>query len=134
VVDEFALEQADSATAAWFYGMLDLLDSTGLADEHVQRLKADVDEEPLTRWQRDHAEDPPIHTGTSMLEGLSRSLAIEHRDQTAYLFGYLCGRLEPSERGYQVAKSVFQLERALIREGAVAPTGLRATGRLLDDT
>jgi hypothetical protein len=68
-----------------------------------------------------------------MLEGLSRRLAIEHSEQTAYLFGYLCGRLEPSDRGYQVAKSVRQLERGLIREGAVTPTGLRVTGRLLHD-
>ena len=68
-----------------------------------------------------------------MLEGLSRRLAIEHSEQTAYLFGYLCGRLEPSDRGYQVAKSVRQLERELIREGAVTPTGLRVTGRLLHD-
>jgi SAM-dependent methyltransferase len=129
VADEFALEEADSATAAWFYGMLDLLESTGFSKEHGDELHAAVDEEPLSRWQRDHADDPPLHTGSSMLEGLSRRLTIEHKERTAYLFVYLCGRLKPSHRAYRVAKSVLQLERALIREGSIAPTGLRITGR-----
>jgi len=130
VADEFALEQTDSATAAWFYGMLDLLESTGLNEEHGHALQASVDEEPLTRWQHDHAEVPPLHTGAAMLEELSRRLAIEHTERTAYLFGYLCRRLERSDRGYEVAKAVLQLERVLIREGVVAPIGLRLTGRL----
>ena len=115
VADEFALEQTNSATAAWFYGMLDLLESTGLNEEHGHALQASVDEEPLTRWQHDHAEVPPLHTGAAMLEELSRRLAIEHTERTAYLFGYLCRRLERSDRGYEVAKAVLQLERVLTR-------------------
>ena len=106
-----------------------LLESTGLSHEHDDGLQAAVDEEPLIRWRRDHDEDPPLHSGASMLEGMSRRLAIGQRVQTAYLFSHICGQLEHSDRGYQVAKRVFQLERRLIRAGAIAPTGLRVTGR-----
>jgi hypothetical protein len=107
--------------------MLELLESAVLREQHGDVSQADVDEEPLTRWQRDHTEDPTLHTGASMLDGLSRRLEIEHSERTAYLCGYLCGQLQPSYRGYPVAKRVFQLERALIREGAVAPAGPRVT-------
>jgi hypothetical protein len=71
VADDFALERADSATAAWFYCMLELLESAGLREQLGDVSHADVDEEPLTRWQRDHTEEPTLHSGASTLDGLS---------------------------------------------------------------
>jgi hypothetical protein len=82
---------------------------------------------PLERWRARYA--GRLHEGGALVEGLRGAFGRVEHEECEYLYRVLAQELEPSERGYQVARQVLELERQLIGAGAVRPVGLRLLAR-----
>lgn len=129
VVDEFARERADAATAAWFFDLLALLAAASLLDGPDPPPEPPAD--PLTRWELEYGErrEHRLSTGAAIAAALRGHLVVELQESCPHLYRQLAQRLEPSERGAAVARTLLELERARVDRGELAPLGLRLVGR-----
>jgi SAM-dependent methyltransferase len=127
VVDEFARERADAATAAWFYEMRAVLAAAGLLTHPDAPAEAD----PLARWELEYGarREHQLHTGDAMLAALRAHLHLELVEGCSYLYRQLAQWLEPSERGAAVALRLLDVERERLGRGELSPLGLRAVAR-----
>lgn len=116
----------DRITATWFYGLQSLLVSAGLLSRRKIK-KSFLD--PLKRWKSQHAHDRPLHSGKMMREATSRNFYVVKSNKVSYLYQYFCDDLEVSKRGYDTAKSIFDLENRLVNEKMLRPVGLQLTAR-----
>lgn len=126
IAEEFALERADLATAAWFYATEALLSASGVL---VGKEAAGVEEDPLHRWQHDHAHEPALHTGEAMISGIRERFASVELREAPYLYRSFCRWLaEPGATG-RLAGTLLALEEAHLRRGLLQPVGLRIIAR-----
>ncbi|HEY7198942.1 MAG TPA: methyltransferase domain-containing protein [Candidatus Dormibacteraeota bacterium] len=131
IVDEFARERADAATAAWFSDARALLAATGvLTPPHADPL----DPDPLQRWLVEYGDrrEHRLHTGAEMEAALRTRLDVVSVEACPYLYRHLAQWLEVSERGAAVARLLLELERARIARGELVPLGVRAIARRRD--
>jgi SAM-dependent methyltransferase len=127
VAEEFDLAAPDAATAAWYYEVQELAAAAGVFHaDHVHGSPAD---DPLARWRDEHAHDPPLAAGASMVAALGHRFDVLVSQRGPYLYRYLCGGLEASARGAAVAAWVLAVERRKIAAGTLRPTGLRVVAR-----
>lgn len=78
VLEEFARERVDRATAGFLYDTRGLLVAAGVLDLPEDAVVFDPDADPLGRWQaeRGDASPEPLHTGAAMLAALTRAGAV----------------------------------------------------------
>jgi SAM-dependent methyltransferase len=124
VVDEFARERADAATAAWFYELRAVL----AAAEVLAPPEAPAVADPLERWERECGAHR-LHTGEEMVRALGAHLDVDLVERCPYLYRQLAQWLEPTGRGAAVAHRLLQVERERIDRGDVVPLGMRALAR-----
>ena len=147
LAEEFSWDEIDETTARWFYEMWSLLEICGVLteergdDEHHHHSHRDAedaedaeDERPAPttareEWVEEHHHDPPLHRGKEMLEGVERSFDLVSSERVPTLFADFATALEPSQRGYDVALKLLELERGLIEDGAIVPLGLRIVAK-----
>ncbi len=144
LAEEFAWDGMDQITARWFYGTWSLLESCGvLAEEEAakehhchsheghadKRTTPPTPQTPLDEWMDEHHHEPPLHTGQQMREGIERRLDSVRSEQVPTLFTDFAVALEPSQRRYDVACKLLELERSLIDHEAIVPLGLRMAAK-----
>jgi 2-polyprenyl-3-methyl-5-hydroxy-6-metoxy-1,4-benzoquinol methylase len=126
IAEEFALERADLATAAWFYGTEALLSASGvLAGKEAAR----VEEDPLHRWRHDHAHEPALHTGEAMVSGIRERFASVELREAPYLYRSFRAWLAEPGATERVVRTLLALEEAHLRRGLLQPVGLRIIAR-----
>jgi hypothetical protein len=127
IVDEFARELADAATAALFYDLRAALAAAGVLAPPGPPPAGD----PLERWEAEYGSrrEHRLATGAEMLAALGAHLEIELVDRCPYLHRHLGQWLEPSERGAAVAGALLALERERLARGEIAALGLRVVAR-----
>lgn len=137
VLDEFAHDEADLATAAWFYDVQALLEEAGALapDERHRHVHHHHEEQapprtPLERWQRRLLHDPPLHGGKAMVDALSAAFEVERLERLPYLYRHLGERLAPDERGARLFQRMRSLEEERIALGLLVPIGMRLTIRV----
>lgn len=151
IVEEFAIERVDAATAAWFFGTQDVLVAAGLVEDTepsgVLEGKA-----PLARWRerfepgrhgpgghgghghggRGHGGhgreghgrfSEKLHEGDAMQAGFASAFHLLHEERPPALARFWLHRLRPD--ALTVARQLVPLERLLIAQGAIRPFGLR---------
>lgn len=125
LAEEFAVEEADSRTAAWYYRIQGSLPDPEVALWDCPPGSADA----LARWEVDHLHDPPLSTGAAQLAAIGSHLDLLAVERTSYLYRSLCRSLpeRPASRG--LAHAIFDTEERLIREGLLRPVGVRAIAR-----
>jgi len=134
LADEFAHDEIDAATAAWFFDLQTVLEESGLLapdrprhhghhHHHGNDRPPPVD--PLQRWRERHVHDPPLHGARAMVAALSASFEIVAQERRTYLHRYLSDRLMDSELGTRVFLRLRALERLRVEQGLLAPIGLR---------
>ncbi|HXM53799.1 MAG TPA: methyltransferase domain-containing protein [Candidatus Dormibacteraeota bacterium] len=126
VVDEFARERADAATAGWFYDLRSLLSAAGVLAPPEPPPASD----PLERWELEYGDRRPhrLHTGAGLVAALRDRFELHEVEGCPYVYRQLAQWLEPSERGAAVARVLLALERDRLARGEVAPLGLHAVG------
>ena len=125
VAEEFAFDRVNLPTARWFYDLESVLVATGILASGEED---DVEGNPLGRWRREHAHDPPLATGHAIFAAARERFELSPAEEAPYLYRYFCERLEAGERGRRTAERLLALETRLIRERDVAAAGIRFTG------
>jgi SAM-dependent methyltransferase len=124
--EEFAYDRVTLPTARWYYDLELLLVEAGLLAPSGEEA---VEGNPLGRWRREHAHDPPLLTGHAMLAAAREQFEIAAADEAPYLYRNFCERLEESDRGGRVARAILGLESRLLRERDLTAAGLRIVGK-----
>lgn len=123
LLEEFAIESVDLATALWHYGVIDLLARCGRM-EVEQGAPRDV----MERWHHEHRHEGDLHTGAAMSRELHDRFRVELERRGPYLFRRIAAELEPVA-GTEACRHVLEWERRLIEAGSIRPVGWRAVAR-----
>ncbi|MEV0168092.1 class I SAM-dependent methyltransferase [Nonomuraea fuscirosea] len=121
IVDEFAWERADRATASWFYDIGAVLAGTGLTalPEHGA-----VVEDPHAEWVNQHRDEHQLHSGDTMVDAIRAAFEIRELVRVPYLHHYLADKLDDDTVG-RLFTSLQQIEQLRITRGDLAAVGLR---------
>jgi len=143
ILEEFAIERVDAATAAWFFGTQDVLVAAGLIED-TEPSGVLEGKEPLARWRErfepgrhgpgGHGREghgaeghgrfsEKLHEGDAMRAGVAAAFQILHEERTPALARFWLHRLR--EDALTVARRLVPLERLLIAQGAIRPFGFR---------
>jgi len=127
VVDEFARERADAATAAFFYDLRTVL----AASQVLAAPEPPAAAGPLERWELEYGSlrEHRLHTGAAIVDALGRRLHVELVESCPYVYRHLAQWLEPSERGAGVAGAILSVERERLARGELQPLGMRIVAR-----
>lgn len=126
IADEHAYDRVNLPTARWYYDLESVLAAAGM----IPPVEEEEEEgNPLGRWRKEHAHDPPLQTGHAMLAAARERFELISVDEAPYLYRSLSGRLEAGDRGGRVARRIFELESRLVRERDLTAAGLRMIGR-----
>jgi hypothetical protein len=126
IAEEFAYDRVNLPTARWYYDLLSVLTAAGL----IEAADEVPDEgNPLGLWRKEHAHDPPLHTGHAMLAAARERFDLGPAEEAPYLYRTFCARLGDEERSVRVAKRIFELESRLLRERDITAAGIRIVGR-----
>ena len=126
VAEEFGYDRVNLPTARWFYDLESVLIAAGVL---APAEESDTGGNPLGRWRREHAHEPPLATGHAILAATRERFELSPLEEAPYLYRYLCERMEESARGRHTAERILTLETRLIRERDIAAAGLRFTGK-----
>ena len=138
IAEEFAWDEIDEATARWFYSMWSLLESCGVLteedDEHHHSHGDLPDDRPVPttpreEWIEEHRHEPRLHKGKEMLDGIERRFELVGSEKIPTLFTDFAVASEPSQRGYDIAFKLQELESNLIDDRTLVPLGLRIVAR-----
>ena len=125
LTEEFAVEHADSRTAAWFYQVQASLPASEVLFQDLPTGSADS----LARWESDHLHVPPLASGAAMLSAVGDRLEVLVVERTSYLYRSLFGNLPEGPESRDRANAIFETEEHLIREGYLQPVGLRIVAK-----
>jgi SAM-dependent methyltransferase len=125
VAEEFAYDRVNLPTARWFYDLQAVLEAAGIV-----AAAGDAGDEgnPLGRWRREHAGEPPLPTGHAILAAARERLDLTLVEEAPYLYRYVWERLQDGEAASRTAEMVLRIERRLVRERDIAAAGLRFVG------
>jgi SAM-dependent methyltransferase len=121
VLDEFAWDRADRATAAWFYDTAELLTGAGV----LSREPDTGAEDPLVRWVRRHHDEDPMHPGRAMIDAVADRFELRETRSVPYLYRYLGGWLTDDADGARLFATVRDVERRRVADGGLAAVGLQ---------
>ena len=136
VVDDFAVEAPDAATARWYFEIQELLAAAGLFS--AERIHGSPTAEPLVRWQQAHAhQGEPLVEGSAMQAAISARLNLARVERGPYLYRYIATALEEQAPAGEtlarrLALHVLESERRKIAAGSLVATGLRFVAQQRD--
>lgn len=121
VLEEFARERIDAASAAFLYDTVSVLAAFGVAEDREHDVK-----DPLARWRVDRGEDAehPLHTGAAMIGALARHGTPGPVAETETLWRMVTSRFTGGdERSVAAAERVREVEVRRIADGTLPPMG-----------
>ena len=128
MVDDFAVEAPDTATARWYFEIQELLAAAGLIS--AERVHGSPTAEPLARWRDAHAhQGEPLVEGSAMQAAISARLSLARVERGPYLYRYIATALEEKAPAgdplaHRLALHVLESERGKIAAGSLVATGL----------
>lgn len=137
VLDEFAHDEIDRFTAAWFFDVGSAVgdpETSGPGRHHHahgdhQHAHGEPPRDPLERWRWHHHHEPRLHGGAEMIEALSRTFELSPVQRLPYLHRYFSDRLPPDDNGSRRFTQIREREAERIEQGVLVPIGLRLVGR-----
>lgn len=126
LLEDFAWEAVDEATAEWLADRLRLL-APFLPIDHGW---AGADHAPLETWTHAHAHHPPLHRGEAMIAGLKTNFRDVHVEAAPYLYRYF-GELVPQNEALRtrLETTAYAQELRALRTDRIRPVGLRIVAR-----
>ncbi|HLH68448.1 MAG TPA: class I SAM-dependent methyltransferase [Candidatus Dormibacteraeota bacterium] len=129
VVEEFARERADAATAALAFDLEAILAAAGVLRPPADDEEAPAGADPLQRWRARYGTERGLPGGAEMLALVEERFEVVGVEPCPYLYRHLGQWLEPSERGAAVTRRLLAAERARLERGELVPLGLRLIAR-----
>ena len=125
LVEDFAFEEADEATIAWFVKVLRSRQGIALinpvAGQLVTELLSATDVKDA--WQHNRGDD--VHSITTMNETIGERFVGRETQSVPYLYRYLIPVLAETSEAASFVKDVFQQEAVLGKRGEVVLLGRR---------
>lgn len=125
LVEDFAFEEADEATIAWFVKVLRSRQGIALinpvAGQLVTELLSATDVKDA--WQHNRGDD--VHSITTMNETIGERFVGRETQSVPYLYRYLIPVLAETSEAASFVKDVFQQETVLGKRGEVVLLGRR---------
>jgi SAM-dependent methyltransferase len=130
LLDEFAHDEIDRFTAAWFFDVAAALEAAaGAPPMHgPHRGHGKPPRDPLERWRWRHHHEPPLHGARAMLDALGAVFELSRIQRLPYLYRYFSERLPEDEAGGQLYDRLHALETERVAQGVLVPVGLRVVG------
>jgi SAM-dependent methyltransferase len=128
VVEDFAWEEIDPATAEWFFGIVRILAAGKLVEGDEQSFAAELARSggDYSFWQERH--DHELHTVQAMFTSLRTQFRPVNESVAPYLYRYLCPVLPQNDKGYAIATQVLEMESRLAESGTISLIGHRFVG------
>jgi SAM-dependent methyltransferase len=123
IVEDFACTELGAAAAAWFDGVLALLDVAGKLTPAGEQLYREVQEAggSGTAWPHFH----DLHPAPAMAAALREHFGEVVQTPAAYLYRYVCRAVSDDDAGHVIAASVLSWEERLAANGAITLFGRR---------
>lgn len=127
LVEDFAFDEVDEATIAWFVDMLYERRSliTPVPGEFATEILESKD--PVVAWRHDH--DHELHTIGTMRSAISQQFELQQTESVPYLYRYLVPVLPETPDGARCIQEVLREEARGGAQGQVVLIGRRMTGR-----
>ncbi|GAA3730375.1 hypothetical protein GCM10022225_10170 [Plantactinospora mayteni] len=122
VVDEFAWERADAATAGWYHDFAAVL---GAAGRFGPEPGAGPVTAPHRHWVERHRDDHRLHPGEAISGEIGTLFDIRETVRVPYLHRYLAERLGDDADGLAVFTTLRHIERLRVADEGLAAVGLR---------
>jgi SAM-dependent methyltransferase len=128
VVEDFAWEEIDPATAEWFYGIVRILAASKLVEGHEKSFAAELARSggDYSFWKESHGHE--LHSVQEMFTSLRTQFHPMNESVVAYLYRYLCPVLPQNDTGYAITTRVLEMEKRLAESGAISLIGHRFVG------
>ena len=123
LVEDFDHAAMNHDTARWLYGAAEALRIAGIAEPG--EFPDLTEQEPLQHWLREHAEEPPLHSGQQIRAAVQARFPSTRQTRCCYLFRYLVGALRESAGKRQSAARLLEWEASLIEHDRIRAIGLR---------
>jgi SAM-dependent methyltransferase len=129
LVEDFARHAVEPLAAEWLVEMLGVLHAAGLLERDPEGLLDRILEarDPMDAWRALHDHD--LHSAEAMRDALRAHFPTLEEQIAPYLYRYVCGRLEESERGHRIAAHVLDLEQRFAEVARVPLIGRRFIAR-----
>lgn len=127
LVDDFAWDEVDAPTMAWFRSVVAGLHSRDLLDDaspHVTQMLGG--EAPLETWRREHE---GLHTAGALDAAVRAHFVVEEISEAPYLYGYLEEDLGSLPSGTAHTRRVRDEEVRLAARGEIVHVGRRWVAR-----
>jgi len=138
LADEFAHDEIDAITAAWFWDLQAVLEACGALapdvprrhhghGEHAGHRRKDgpPPADPVERWRERHVHEPPLHGARTMIAGLEQAFQLRPPERGPYLHRYFSDRVDPGEAGARLFLAAREQEVLRIAQRLLVPIGLR---------
>jgi SAM-dependent methyltransferase len=111
LIEDFAFQETDRATVAWFHRLLSLLEACRVLNPGAESFAASIlhADDPYEAWQHDH--DEKLHTAEAMLEAIQGRFEVTHVQPAPYLYRYIAQAVTSNEQGAAILSEVLELEK-----------------------
>ncbi len=109
-VDDFAFAEANAATSAWMYELVQLLVSQNLIDPSLDEFVAEVSDSKgdLAPWKKDYVKD--LNSADDMAAALKDSFYSVEMERVPYLYRYVTRTLVEGQDKEKLARKIFEME------------------------
>ena len=109
-VDDFAFAEANAATSAWMYEMVQLLASQNLIDPSLEELVAEVygSKGDLATWKTEDYES--LNSAGDMEKALKESFPIVEMKRVPYIYRYVTRALVDGPDKEKLARKILEME------------------------
>jgi SAM-dependent methyltransferase len=131
VIEDWAWNRVDAATATWMYDLVADWQRRGLApqDEFVRHCDADPDRDSsLASWIDEHERECHLHEDDAMRAAALACFEPLSEERVPYFFRYACRWLADRPDGLDAARRMLAAEREAIAARAIVPIGWRLVG------
>ncbi len=123
LMEDFDHAAMDHDTARWLHSAAEALRIAAIAEAGEFPDLADL--EPLEHWRREHAEEPPLHSGPQMAAAVRARFGTVRQMRCCYLFRNLIADLRESPGEHAIAARLLEWETSLIEHNRIAAIGFR---------
>lgn len=131
IVEDFAFEAADDATAEWLRGIVRIAVRSGAIDITSDKFAGRVLASPraVDAWQAAHAGHHDLHDSATVAAALTCAFDPIYSSLAPYLYRYVCACLCDVEDTAEIGRAVLEAEERMIGSGAIRAIGRRFVGR-----
>lgn len=127
VIEDFAFDEMNDATADWLHNELRTLSNDGVLNTRDEGFGAELLSEGgnLATWKTHHGGRHEIHTATQITAGVERVFQITERNEAPYLYRYVAPMLPDDNSGFRILQGMLAREKSMIEHGTIQAIGRR---------